>query len=138
MKKYTHAVILFFFVILLIGCAGRLKPVYNVTNHPLNGNARKLSLKQIADAIFISGMRRNWVLEQIDPGVIRATLRKRSHTAVIDIKYGQSDFSIEYVSSVDLLYNGTLIHRNYNRWIANLVNDIDLEINAAAIRLIKQ
>jgi PBP1b-binding outer membrane lipoprotein LpoB len=138
MKKYTHTIFLFFLVVLLVSCAGSLKPVYNVKNHPLNGTAQKLSLKQIANVIFTSGMRRNWVMEEIDPGVIRATLRVRSHTAVIDIKYRKSDYSIEYVSSVDLKYNGTLIHRNYNRWLTNLVNDINREFNAVGIRSIKQ
>jgi PBP1b-binding outer membrane lipoprotein LpoB len=134
MKIHTLTINLIFFVVLMVGC---VKPVHNVTNQPLNDITQNLSLKQIADVIVISGMKRNWVMEQIDPGVIRATLRKRTHVAVIDIKYTKSDYSIEYVSSVDLKYDGTFIHHNYNRWIANLVNDINLEFNAVAIKFLK-
>jgi len=64
------------------------------------------------------------------PGKITGTLRLRTHTAVVNVIYDTSKYSIRYQSSIDLDYNaekGT-IHKNYNGWIQNLDAAIQREL----------
>jgi hypothetical protein len=61
-----------------------------------------------------------WQLNHLRPGVARAMLSLRTHVAVVEIAYDETRFTIRYVSSDNLGYTGTSIHRNYNGWIRNL------------------
>jgi len=64
------------------------------------------------------------------PGKITGTLRLRTHTAVVNVIYDTSKYSIRYQSSIDLDYNaekGTN-HKNYNGWIQNLDAAIQREL----------
>jgi hypothetical protein len=48
------------------------------------------------------------------------------HVVTSKITYDDDSFSIDYVSSSNMRYDaedGT-IHRNYNRWVANLHSDL--------------
>ena len=53
--------------------------------------------------------------------------------AVVDIKYTNKAYSIDYVSSQDLLYDGNQIHRNYNKWVKILEQDINKEMYRASL-----
>ena len=53
----------------------------------------------------------------------------RKHTAVVDIRYTPERYSISYRDSEVLLYDGSMIHRNYNKWVQPLSERINLEIN---------
>ncbi len=80
-----------------------------------------------------------WRVEPGEPGHIIATLVVRQHTAVVDISYTQTSYSIVYKSSVNLDYAGAdakapspeedirfpvrttpVIHGNYNKWVQQL------------------
>ena len=63
----------------------------------------------------------------VRPGVIRATLHLRTHVAVTEITYNEQVFSIIYVDSTNLDYDGTSIHKNYNGWIQNLERAISVQ-----------
>ena len=54
------------------------------------------------------------------PGLIVGTLNLRTHTAVVDIPYTTTSYSILYKSSVNLKQEGNTIHSNYNGWVQNL------------------
>lgn len=86
---------------------------------------------QMASAIKQALFGRRWAIAKEEPGVIHATLFARSHVAKIKIVYDRESFDIQYVDSTNLKYqkkpDGTeYIHRHYNSWIQNLVNDINL------------
>jgi len=66
------------------------------------------------------------------PGAIRGTLNLRTHQAVVDIPHDTQRFGIRYVSSSNLDYDGTGIHRNYNSWVQNLQNAIMAQPPAGA------
>jgi hypothetical protein len=51
---------------------------------------------------------------------MKGTLRVRSHTAVVSIRYSRQALVIEHVSSESLKCSGDTIHRNYNHWVKNL------------------
>jgi hypothetical protein len=73
---------------------------------------------------------RGWGVVEESPGVIVAKYTKVSganpHIVTSKITYDDDSFSIDYVSSSNMRYDaedGT-IHRNYNRWVANLHSDL--------------
>jgi hypothetical protein len=49
-----------------------------------------------------------------------STLNLRTHTAMVDIPFTASTYSIVYKSSVNLDQQGATIHQNYNGWVQNL------------------
>lgn len=98
----------------LPGCT---RPIYNVSQrsfqNPGSFEHRTVQILRAAGGL-------GWQTVVVRPGVIRATLNLRSHVAVAEITYNQEVFSIIYVDSSNLDYDGSSIHRNYNGWIMNL------------------
>ena len=82
------------------------------------------TLSQRADQIRRAGAGLGWRMEPQGPGLMRGMLNLRTHQAVVDIPYDTQRFSIRYVSSSNLDYDGNANHRNYNRWVQNLQNAI--------------
>lgn len=132
MKKTAKIIAFTCFVAILAACQMRLQPVYNVSEHPITAVSHRLSINQVRQVILTAGAERGWVMEQIGSNTIRATLRLRDHVAVADIVYTSSAFSIAYQSSSNLLYADGKIHRNYNSWISNLEQDINIGLNVAS------
>lgn len=54
----------------------------------------------------------------------------RDHRADITIAYDADSYSIRYRDSQNMDYNNGKIHRNYNRWVANLNYDIQRALAA--------
>lgn len=90
------------------------------------------TLAQRADQIRRAGAGLGWRMEAQGPGAIRGTLNLRTHQAVVDIPHDTQRFGIRYVSSSNLDYDGTGIHRNYNSWVQNLQNAIMAQPPAGA------
>ena len=82
------------------------------------------TLSQRADQIRRAGAGLGWRMEPQGPGLIRGTLNLRTHQAVVAIPYDTQPFSIRYVSSSNLDYDGSAIHRHYNSWVPNPQNAI--------------
>lgn len=92
-----------------------------------------LTMAQIERAI-VTGTQRGWIMTPIEPGHIEAEIVVRSHVAVVDIRYDESVFSIQYKRSSNLDYKDGRIHRNYNRWILNLERDLKQSLHRRAYR----
>ncbi|WP_426954993.1 hypothetical protein [Muricoccus radiodurans] len=103
------------------GGGGRNAPVQNYEGVPFIGGA---SMAARGNQIRRAGTGLGWVMEDRGPGLIRGTLNVRTHQAVVDIPYNNSVFGIRYVSSQNLDYDGTTIHRNYNGWVERLQRTI--------------
>jgi hypothetical protein len=90
------------------------------------------SVSEVESAILASLDGRGWKVVEKAPGKITAHIDVRAkHTATIAVTYSATSFSVNYVDSAGLDYDaktGT-IHRNYNRWVANLRNDINLRLS---------
>ncbi len=69
--------------------------------------------------------KKGWMPVDKGEGNIIATLDLRSHQAVVDIKFTRDYYSITYVSSKNLEYDGTNIHKNYNNWVIRLNREIN-------------
>ena len=109
----------------LAGCS-RTQPVHNVSE-TLNIHYSDV---QVKNAILQAGADRQWVMQAAQPGVINGHLAQRGHAADIRITYSGSQYQINYVGSQNLLAGSGKIHRNYNRWINNLDNQIQLRLAA--------
>ena len=48
--------------------------------------------------------------------------------AEVDITFDATKFSINYKNSENLLYDGTVIHRNYNKWIQFMIDKIAINL----------
>ncbi len=110
-------------------CATRV-PVYNVANAPVDISSKKASLDEIGDAIRRAGAALGWQMKLVKPGLIAGSLNVRSHSANVDIAYNNKTYDITYKDSVNLDYDGTAIHKNYNGWIQNLDRQIRASLSA--------
>ena len=98
----------------LAACA---RPILNVERQNF---ATAGTFDQRAEQIRRAGAGLGWQIDPVRPGLMRATLNLRSHVAITEIAYDQQGFSIRYVDSRNLGYDGTNIHKNYNGWVMNL------------------
>ena len=104
---------------MLAGCTS--KPIYNLDNASVTtGSGSAPSLSDVRRVIIAAAISKGWTAEDIDTTHLRLTHRARKHMARVVVTYSTSAFSIAYEDSLRLRYNGTTIHRNYNRWIRNL------------------
>ncbi|CPR15442.1 lipoprotein [Brenneria goodwinii] len=116
-------------VVALAGCA-RTAQVLNVTT-PI---AAHHTDDQVKKAILQAGLEREWVMTPVSPGLINGHLDQRGHVADIRINYSPTSYSINYVSSRNLIAGDGKIHRNYNRWINNLDREIQLKLAGQQIK----
>lgn len=113
----------------LTGC--RTAAVYNVPNSPVEA-AKKVSDEKVYDAIKTAGTSLGWIVKKVKPGVAEARLNIRKHMALVEIRYNNKNYSINYKNSMNLNYDsqkGT-IHSNYNGWVQNLDNAIQVQLSA--------
>jgi hypothetical protein len=105
---------------------GRVQPIYNVeTMTVLTGSRKPATAQQIRDAIITGATAKRWQVREVGEGHLVAQIFVRSHMAEVDITYDATSYSITYKDSTNLRYDGTLIHRNYNKWIALMVGQIN-------------
>lgn len=114
----------------LTGCSS-LPPVHNVDQAPVNYT---LSSEQVERAILRAGQARGWTMRVASPGVIHGDLAVRSHVAKVAIDYTAKSYSIRYLDSNNLDYDGTGIHHNYNKWVIYLNRQIQRQLDLAANR----
>jgi hypothetical protein len=122
MRKIVAILLMGFGVAGIGGCA---QPVYNVKDAPVT---RNLAAAQVRLAILRAGATLGWQMQDVQPNLIEGTLYLRSHKARVDIPYRTGRYSIVYKDSVNLLYDGTNIHKNYNGWIKNLDRAIQAQL----------
>jgi hypothetical protein len=107
-------------------------PVMNVNSAPAtNAAGKSLTPEQVRSAIVRAGAALGWQMRDDGPGKLVGTLQLRDHTAVVDIPYSSSNYSINYKSSVNLQESGGQIHKNYNGWIQNLNRGINAQLSAS-------
>jgi len=133
-KKFASTLFVLSLSMVLTSCLGlRTGPVYNINNAPIVAPAgKKLSLKDIEAAIKVAGARLGWEMKTIKPGYIEATLRVRSHVAIVNITFNRTSYNINYKDSINLKYKAGRIHTNYNGWIENLDREIKAQLIAIA------
>lgn len=92
--------------------ACREAPVYESTGgqFPGTGNMaqREAQIRRAA------ATQPGWTIEPVRYGLLRASNAWRSHQMTVDIAFDLRTFSIRYVTSVNLDYDGARIHTAYN------------------------
>ncbi len=102
------------------------QPIQNVNDATIP-SANPLKLAQVRTAILAAGISLGWTMAEVKPGLIQATLNLRKHTAVVDIPYSETKYSIIFKSSINLDEKDGKIHKNYNSWVQNLSKKIGTE-----------
>ncbi|MBR0663720.1 hypothetical protein GXW71_05050 [Roseomonas hellenica] len=106
----------------LLGLAGcRLAPIHTVTDGAFRGSA---PLPRRGDQIRRAAIRLGWQVQDIRPGLMRATFSARRDQAVVEIAYTRDQFSIRHLESTNLSFDGTQINRAYNGWVQDLERGI--------------
>jgi hypothetical protein len=125
MKRYIIAAVV---AVGLIACAA--VPIMNVDNAvvPAPGG-KQPSAEQVRMAILRAGGALGWQMKEEGPNKLVGTLVLRNHTAVVDIPYSPTSYSIKYRSSINLDESGGNIHKNYNGWIQNLTKGINTQLS---------
>jgi len=113
--------------LVLIGCMS--VPIMNVDNAAVPTTSGKpLTKEQVRAAIIRAGGGLGWQMKDETPDMLVGTLMLRSHSAVVEIPYSATNFSIKYRSSINLDQSGGNIHKNYNGWIQNLYKGINTQL----------
>jgi hypothetical protein len=107
--------------LLFLSACSRIQPIENVNGQKVPSG---LSAKQVSSAIFQACNYREWNCSEISSNEIKASYTSHGHTAVVSVKYNADMYSINYVSSENLMEQNGKINRNYNRWVNNLNHDI--------------
>jgi hypothetical protein len=129
MKKMASLLLAGALTLGLTGC-GEILPVKNVNNAPVLVSAKSYTEDQVRDAILLAGRKLKWEMSEKSPGVIAGNIYSRGTESGADIliTYTKSEYSINYVDSKGLKYDGKNIDNRYNRWINNLTKEIDLTL----------
>ena len=126
--RVYRAVLIALTAALLAACA--TQPVHNVTQTQIVTSKANPTLEEITQAIVRAGTQLTWQMRADRPGHILGTIALRTHTAVVDIDYDRTAYSIKYKDSTNLNYDGGNIHKNYNGWVQNLDRAIKAQLSA--------
>jgi hypothetical protein len=120
---------------LLIICACNSARLINIDNGqlPTNLTGDPYKREQVKAAILKACSVRGWIpTVQRDGSINAAIVVRGKHEAKVKITYTQSTVNIIYLDSENLNYENGTIHRNYNKWVANLYQTITKELSANA------
>jgi hypothetical protein len=125
--KTTIAVILCCLASLFAGC--RTSPLYEVRDVVASTNLPNATKEDVRKAIIRAGGTLGWQMKDNGPDALTGALMLRGHTAVIDIPYTATSYSLLYKDSNNLKRSGGSIHSNYNGWIQNLHRSISAQLS---------
>jgi len=118
-------------VLLGVAVAGCTRPVYNVSSEPIETPLGQASTAEVRAAILEAATARGWTVKEDVAGRIQLAIDARSHSATVNVDYTQTSYDIVYYDSKNLDYDGTNIHRNYNKWIKLLEQDINKRLRTS-------
>jgi len=106
------------------------QPIYQVQDaQVVTTSGKALTPAQVRQAIVTAGTALGWSVVEAQPGKLEGTLNLRTHTAVVDIPYSASAYSIVFKRGDNLNVEGDKIHKNYNGWVQNLDRGIRTELS---------
>jgi hypothetical protein len=128
-RQVNFAIVAAVIVMGFAGCTSA--PVYNVSEAPVStASGKTLQASQVRQAIITAGGALGWRIADAGPGHLEGVLHLREHTAVVDIPYGATKYSILFKSGENLKAADGTIHKNYNGWIQNLDRGIHSALSA--------
>ncbi|WP_417326423.1 hypothetical protein [Halarcobacter sp.] len=121
------------FLLVLSGCKGTT--VQNIDNSGYISGS-KVTTKKVERAIQKGAMRKGWSTKRIKTGLLEAKNNVRGkHLVVVNIAYDRKGYKISYKDSQNMNYDAgsNTIHKNYNKWIANLERNINYELSQIGV-----
>ena len=116
----------------LLFAACTTAPIMNVDNAAVpTVSGKPMAREQVRAAVIRAGGALGWRMKDEGPDKLVGTLVLRTHTAVVEIPYSATSYSMKYRSSIDLNESGGNIHKNYNGWIQNLHKGINTQLGLA-------
>ncbi len=105
----------------------------DVPLHWLGGQAQ--TLDKVQRAVFAGLAAKGWQGTPVEPGHAHGVLMRDDWRCEIDVYYDITKFSIRYASSEHLDYDATrhVIHRNFNRWLVLLREQINIAMSNPAL-----
>jgi hypothetical protein len=134
MKSKIVAVILIALAFIAQSAYARTDPLVNHENLPVvTISGKALTAEQVKQAIMVAGAAKTWTLSVQGDGSLLAILNMRNkHTVMVKIVYSAERYSITYLDSTNMNFGQdlgvTVIHPNYNRWVKNLIQEINNEL----------
>lgn len=139
----VQAMLLLGLALVAVTTAGACKsgvPIVNIEDQAIvRADGKTLTAAQVRRAIILAGTERRqhgatWSITEEKEGHLVGKLDVRGkHAAVVDILYSATRFNIRYRDSSNLDFEKDkdgpgVIHRNYNRWVNDLLRAIMTEI----------
>ena len=117
-------------VLAIAGCGS--VPIMNVKDAAITSSSGKpMSNAEVRSSILRAGAALGWQMKDEGPNMLVGTILLRDHSAVVEIPYSASTYSIKYRSSTNLKESNGSIHKNYNGWIQNLTRGINAQLTAS-------
>lgn len=110
------------FVLIAGGCGGG-NNILNVQT-PYSVHSGNAALENVTRTIITASAVKGWKPELAGEGHIVATRRRAGHVAKVDITYTSESFSIKYLDSDNMEYNGKTISPVYGQWVNELRDEI--------------
>lgn len=108
-------------LLVALAACGKIAPVYDVVHEPVvTGSGNAPTLEQVRVAIRQAAIEKTWRPQDNGDNQIIAHFNKGTKVARVKIDFTTKEYSITYVSSERLKYDGTNIHARYNSWILGL------------------
>ncbi|MNF96521.1 hypothetical protein D3C84_793150 [compost metagenome] len=121
MNRLARTLLLSLALVGVAACSS--KPVQNIEQTAPASSVR--SDAEMQKAIVSALNQRGWQVQRIDSDQVLAKITVRGrHEAEITIPYSATQFGIQYRHSRGLDYQDGKIHRNYNKWVILLRDNI--------------
>ncbi|EPE4142637.1 hypothetical protein ACSILE_000733 [Yersinia enterocolitica] len=124
MKLLKTILIGFVSLVFITGCSSTT-PIQNVSQTVIGNH----TTAEVQKAIMAGGIKRGWIMTPASDGVINGKLINRDHTVEIQINYSANNYQVKYIGSTNMDAKNGKIHSKYNRWIANLNKDIQIQLS---------
>lgn len=136
MKIKTLVAVVSALLMALAGCGTKsafvMRPIDTPVTIDVASINPQIQNEKIRKIIVEVCMRRGWKIDQSTNSMIQASLNHNGkEMATVEISYSKEKIEIRYKNSINLHYDGTKIHRSYNRWVKTLQVDISSGIAAA-------
>jgi hypothetical protein len=129
----TTAIVLAFWACALPAHARNLAQIQNYENVSVTtGSGKLIPAEKMREVFVAAGARRSWAFKDAGPGKLIGTLIVRGrHTVEVEVTYSPERYSVVYKNSSNMNYSeqGSLIHPNYNKWVADLMNAVRSELS---------
>lgn len=124
-KIGIRALFLVLATVAALGGCSRRETIHRVTDHPIPEASRGLSAAALQRTIMEAATDRGWIADWQAPGEILATKSWKQHEAVVEIRYSHESYTIDHVSTTNLLERDETVHRAYNTLVRALESEIE-------------